>query len=172
MPPHVSTAISDSIVLRDIPALPIFAYVPSGTAWVVVALLLILIGWLTLRSPARRGVPPGDALHLVEAEIERCLARGIPRDVLFAVSRDVKVLLRTRKRGDFTADTPGELRRHAGNRHPAELSRVLTILADLDESKYRPDAADLDTNLRELRGVLRPLVAPAPSLNRDEGGGA
>jgi len=172
MPPHVPTALSNSLPLRDIPALPIFAYVPSATAWVVVALLLILIGWLILRSPRRQGVPPGDALQLVEAEIERCLARGIPREVLFAVSRDVKVLLRTRKRGDFTADTPGELRCHAGNCNPPELGRVLTILAHLDESKYRPDATALDANLRELRGVLRPLVAPAPPLSRGEGCGA
>lgn len=169
MPIPTPTAATEAITLRDIPPLPIFAYVPSLAVWLAVTALLLFIGWIVLRSP-RRGATPNDAVRAVEDEIERCLARGVPREGVFSVSRAVKVLLRTRERGDFTSETPGELRRHAAGSAETPLTRALAILAELDESKYRPDRTALEERLRELRAIVRPLVEPPTPDSSAEGG--
>ncbi len=171
MPIPTPTAATEALTLRDIPPLPIFAYVPSLAVWVAVTVLLLFFGWLVLRAP-RRGDSPTDAVRAVEDEIERCLARGVPRDGVFSVSRAIKVLLRTRERGDFTADTPGELRRRASEGAQTPLNRALEILAELDESKYRPDRTALEERLRELRAILRPIVEPAVPDSSTTGGAA
>lgn len=170
MPPPIASP--EAIALRDIPPLPIFAYVPSLAVWLGAAIVLGVFGWLKLRGTRRRSGSLGDSLALVEAEIDRCLAHGAPREAVFSVSRAVKVLLRTRDRGDFTAETPGELRRLAEVGARAEVRRTLLILAELDESKYSPDRAVVEGGLRELRTILRPLVEPHPPAGDAGHGGA
>jgi hypothetical protein len=162
MPPLTPTPVT--VALKDIPPLPIFAYTPSLWVWVGLLLIVLLLGWLVGRSPHRSAQTPPPALDAIEAEVARLIARGAPcRDGLFSISRAIKVLLRARGLGDFTAATPGELATGTGPAGEASLGRLLAALGRIDELKYQPDTPTSLEHLTELRRLLRPALTPPPS---------
>jgi hypothetical protein len=155
--------------LRDLPPLPIFAYVPSLIVWGLLGAALIS-AWIWIarsRRGARGGAVPS-ALEVIEREIERAITGGAPREALFSVSRSLKILLQGRERGDFTTATPRELEGAAHAIPPSPLLRVVQILAAIDRAKFEPNCSPPIAELKELRTIVGSVVSSPPSAPRKE----